>query len=153
MAETPEHEIEGVEDFEFIKDQFENLKMRLDKLLKKTMDDEEKEPQCVDWSLYEQHIGADPLDFIKKHIDNQETKLEKLKKMKIKDLAGCLRFFKGNNFERKRKLFQFLRRAKGYKTYNIKLLEQRLFITRRWMKENHIDCPMEELPLKVNLDV
>ena len=140
-------ELDGIDE---LTAQVSNLKKRLDKLVKKTLDDEEREPPCICWSLYEQQIAQDPLEFLRKHMDREEAKAEKFKEFKIKDLAGCLRFFKGDQRQRKRKLNDFLRHAPGYRTLNLKLLEQRLYLTRKWMRENKIDKPMEELPELLN---
>ena len=140
-------ELDGIEE---LTAQVSNLKKRLNSLLKTTLEDEEREPTCVCWSLYEQHIGQDPLEFMRKHIDKEEATLERLKEYKLKDLAGCLRFFTGDLRQKKRKFFDFVKRASGYRTLNLKLLEQRLYITKKWMKENNINRPMEELPELLN---
>ena len=140
-------ELDGIEE---LQTQVANLKKRLDTLVKKTLDDEETEPPCICWTLYEQQVAQDPLEFMRKHLDKEEATLLKLKDLKLKDLAGCLRFFKGETCEKKRKFFSFLKRAPGYRTLNLKLLEQRLYITKKWMRENNITKPMEELPELLN---
>ena len=140
-------ELDGIDE---LTAQVSNLKKRLDTLVKMTIEDEEREPPCICWTLYEQQIGQDPLEFMRKHMDKEEATLERLKEYKLKDLAGCLRFFKGDIRQKKRKFFEFVKRASGYRTINLKLLEQRLYITKKWMKENNINRSMEELPELLN---
>ena len=141
-------------DIHELQEQVSFLKKRLSKLVRKVEDDDTTEPPCVDWSLYEQQVSNDPMLFMKKYLENKEATMEKIKTVRLRKMVGCLRFFKGENLSEKRcKLLKFLKRAPGYRTLNIKLLEQRLYITRKWMRENNIDMPLEALPLEVKLDV
>ena len=115
--------------------------------LKNAKDGGDREPECVQWNLYEEFIEKDPVNFIKTHMDRQLSTIESFKRTKIKELQNVLRFFTGANLMiKKAKLLTFLRRAPGYKTCNLKLLEQRLYLTRKWLKENNFTIAMEEFP-------
>ena len=149
--QNTESELSNIRELE---KQVQLLKQKLKSLVSNKQDDEDSEPQCIDWSLYEQQIGTDPLEFMKKHYESKKATIEKIRALKLSLMLGCLRFFRGANLsEKKFKLIRFLNRAPGYRTMNMKLLEQRLYITKRWMKENNIDVPMEDLPLQAKLDI
>ena len=139
------------EDEDPLRREIENLQLRLAALVQKQNDvDSEREPECISWNQYEAYIGDDPLDFIRLGKESIETTLDWLKKQPLSKLKGCIRFFDGDNLvSKKTKLMKFLKRAPTYKTKNLKLLEQRLYITKRWMKDNHHDGPLEDLPLSI----
>ena len=100
--------------------------------------DPETEPECIKWDLYEQAIGNDPVSFIKAHMDIVESPVDYLRRKTVKELSGCLRFFTGETQGLKKSAFMdFLRKYPGYRSKNIRLIEQRLYITRKWMKENN----------------
>ena len=129
-----------------IEDELMMLRRRIEELTYKHRDNPSQEPDCVSWSIYEQSIGEDPIAFIKAHMDVEQTPLEFIKRSSLKSLEGCCRFFKGiNPSEKKAKLMAFLRRFQGYRTKNLRLLEQRLYVTRKWMKENGFSGNIEEL--------
>ena len=123
------------------------LKVRLENLVKKQQEDPDIEPECVSWNLYEQAIHDDPIAFLKLMEDQKEAKLDYFKRLSPIKLVPCLRFFTGDNIiDKKRKLMKFLRLAPGYRTKNLRLLEQRLYVTRKWMKEHNIQEAMEDIP-------
>ena len=140
----------GEENIDELSTKLTNLQQRLKQLVQKAIEDEDAEPDCVCWGHYEQNLKIDPVEFIRKNMERDEATMDKVRHYKTKQLLGCLRFFKGTVGERKAKLMKFLRCASGYRTLNLKLLEQRLYITRKWMKENNITKPMEELPELLN---
>lgn len=128
-----------------------DLQQRLAALVQKQSDlDADKEPTCVSWTPYEAFIGDNPLEFMRLGKDAVETTLDWIKKQPLTHLKGCIRFFEGDNLiTKKAKLIKFLKRAPTYKTKNLKLLEQRLYITRKWTRENNFTGPLEDLPLEV----
>ena len=136
----------GEENIDELSTKLTNLQQRLKQLVQKAIEDEDAEPDCVCWGHYEQNLKIDPVEFIRKNMERDEATMDKVRHYKTKQLLGCLRFFKGTVGERKAKLIKFLRCASGYRTLNLKLLEQRLYITRKWMKENNIYTPLEDLP-------
>ena len=117
--------------------------------------DPETEPECIKWDLYEQSIGNDPVGFIKAHMELIETPLDVLRKKSVKELSNCLRFFTGETLGMKKsKLMDFLRKFPGYRSKNIRLIEQRLYITRKWMKDNNLpSTKLEDLHLYITKDV
>ena len=134
-----------------IKQEIENLQLRLAALIRQQNEvDSEREPDCVSWNPYEQFIGEAPIEFIRLGREAIETTLNYIKNQNLAKLKGCLRFFDGDNLiTKKAKLIRFLKRAPTYKTKNLKLLEQRLYITKKWMKENNFQGPFEDLPLSI----
>ena len=132
--------------------QIEELKRQIDHLTHGDYD-EDAEPECVKWNLYEECIANDPLSFIHAHLEQEDTALNTIKNKRITELKGCLRFFPGANAtERKTHFLSFLRHFAGYRTKNLRLLEQRLFLTRRWLKQNNIPCKLHELHLYLKLN-
>ena len=117
--------------------------------------DPDTEPECIKWDLYEQSIGNDPVSFIKAHMDIVESPVDTIKRKSVKELTNCLRFFTGNTLgNKKSKFMDFLRKFPGYRTKNIRLLEQRLYITRKWMKDNNLpSTKLEDLHLYITKDV
>ena len=134
-----------------LKREIENLQQRLAALVQKqNVVDSEREPECISWTPYEAFIGDDPIEFMRLGRDAIETTLDWLRKQPLTKLKGCIRFFEGDNLvTKKAKLMKFLKRAPTYKSRNLKLLEQRLFITKKWMKENSIQGPLEDIPLSI----
>ena len=125
--------------------QIEELRQKID-ALSHGVGGEEKEPECVSWNFYEEAIANDPLSFIRAHMDTEETSIAYIKRRKIPELKGCLRFFPGSNLtEKKGHLLTFVRHFAGYRTKNIRLLEQRLYLTNKWLKEHNIPCKLNDL--------
>ena len=126
--------------------EIKELRKRISMLESQKYDNPDREPDCIKWDLYEQSIGSDPVAFIKSHFEAISTPLEYIKTRKIKDLRPVLRFFPGGTLTVKKSFFlEFLRKFPGYRTKNLKLLEQRLYITRRWLKENGRSGALEDL--------
>ena len=134
-----------------LKREIVDLQQRLAALVQKqNVVDSEREPECISWTPYESYIGDDPVDFIRLGRDAIETTLDWIKKQPLTKLKGCIRFFDGDNLvTKKAKLMKFLKRAPTYKSKNLKLLEQRLYITKKWMKENAFRGSLEDLPLSI----
>ena len=138
-----------------LEDELMMLRRRIEELTYKHRDTPSQEPDCISWNLYEQAIGEDPLAFIKAHMDIVESPVDYLRRKTVKELSGCLRFFTGETQGLKKSAFMdFLRKYPGYRSKNIRLIEQRLYITRKWMKDNNLpSTKLEDLHLYITKDV
>ena len=124
-------------------DELAELRQRIVKLERPESVEPEFEPK---WDPYEECFQKDPINLIKSHFDSEMAPMDKLKKFKVSQLKDCLRFFEGENSTiKKGHLMRFLRRFPGYRTLNLKVLEQRLYVTRKWMKENGYEPKLIEL--------
>lgn len=112
--------------------------------------DSQAQPEFVSSTSYEACIQEDPIEFMKQGSDSFNTSTVLFRNASIQELEGCLRFFNGKSqSSKKRRLLTLLRRAPNIRTSNFKLLEQRLYIIKNWMRENNVTCPLEDLPLTV----
>ena len=130
--------MEDIPSVKVLSEQIDKLKKTIASLKHPKELDPDVEPECVKWDLYEQSISDDPIAFMKAHLDSEETRIRKIKDKTLKELQGCLRFFSGERpMIRKARLLDFLRKFPGYRSDNLRLIEQRLYLTRKWMKENN----------------
>ena len=125
---------------------------RLQALLQQKKEMQENyQPEIVCDDNFEQFIEQDPQNFVLKSMDNENTPLTIYIRANIKTLKPVIRFFQGKtDGDKKMKLIQLLKKVPGLKTNNIKLLEQRLYVFNRGVRNLGYQGPLEEFPDTVN---
>lgn len=135
-----------------INSQIMNLHKKLQNLTLKRCDSR-AEPEQKSEAPFEIFINDYLEEIFRVNKEMQEIKLEYFKKMGTKKLKNCLRFFKGiDEYEKRIKLIRFLKRAPIFKTKDIKLLEERLYKIKKWMRAKNITCKLEDVPLNYSLE-
>lgn len=104
-------------------------------------------PPFVAEDVYEHVVEQDPMNFVLKSQDSEKTTPRAYAKLNVKTLKPLLRYFEGkSDTEKKAKLIALLRKAPGLRTYNLKLLDQRLFVFNRGVRNGGYMGPLEDYP-------